>query len=105
VAPIAEGPVSRGSAITEKDSLGCLQPEDMWCGVRSLVAAVAVGAVLAQATGAEGMVTSGQIEDGRMGWSTHWFAGLVDAIGASQSCAGGLQLDKSALQSGLVTRR
>lgn len=105
VAAIAEGTLARRTAIAEVDGLSGLQLEDVWCGVRSLVAAVAVGTVLAQAAGAEGMVASGQIVDGRMGWCAHRYAGLVDAIGALQSCAGGLQLHKSALQSGLVTRR
>ena len=105
VAAIAEGTLARRTAIAEVDGLRGLQLEDVWRGVRSLVAAVAVRTVLAQAAGAEGMVASGQIVDGRMGWCAHRCAGLVNAIGALQACAGGLQLRKNALQSGLVTRR
>lgn len=105
MAPIAEGPIAGGSAIAEIDSFGCFQLEDVGCGVRPLVTAVAVGAVLTQAAGTEGMGTSGQIVDGRMGWSAHRCAGCMDAIGALQSCVGSLQLHKSELQSGLVTRR
>jgi hypothetical protein len=67
VTAITERNIGTGAATADKDGPGGLQFQQMRCPARSLMGAVAEGAVPAGSTGAEVMLSSGEIQGSRMG--------------------------------------